>query len=181
MADLTTLSSLKSYLGMTDSIDGDDELLSSLITAYSKYMQTWMSRNILSATYEDVFDGGGNIKYFPKNYPIRSVSSVIINGQTINASSNDGSGYVFNESYIGLKGYSFVYGMLNVRVVYNAGYVSVPADLAQACNELVALRYKEIERIGEKTKILAGEQVTYITDAFPSSVKTILTNYRRVF
>lgn len=59
-------------------------------------------------------------------------------------------------------------------------YSYTPQEIEQAVIELVALRYRERSRIGENSKSVGGEVVSYNVKDFPDSVKTILNNYRRV-
>jgi hypothetical protein len=54
----------------------------------------------------------------------------------------------------------------------------VPAEIAQACNELVALRYRLRDKLEWSTKALAGESVSLITKDMPAAVSTILNMYR---
>ena len=59
-------------------------------------------------------------------------------------------------------------------------YSYVPPEIEQACIELVGLRYRERSRIGENSKSVGGEVVSFSTKDMTDSVKTILNNYRRV-
>jgi len=64
---------------------------------------------------------------------------------------------------------------------YTAGYVTPPADLAQACVELVALRYRERGRIGEVARAIGGGQTaSYSQKDMSDSIKTSIQQYRRV-
>lgn len=182
MSNLTSLDNIKRYLRISSEVTSDDALLNSLNSSYSKYVQSIINRNILSATYTENFNGFGGNMYFPPNYPITAVSSLTIDGANIPLSTNGSAGYLFTHSFIGLKGgYVFTPGIVNVTLTYTAGYEQTPEDLEQAVIELIGLRYREMERIGLKSKVLAGEQVNYMVDALPDSVKLLLKNYKRVF
>ena len=67
-----------------------------------------------------------------------------------------------------------------VRVSYQAGFAAPPADLTQACIEMVSLRYREKDRVGLVSKGLAGETTAYSLKDMPESVRTLLNRYRRV-
>ena len=68
-----------------------------------------------------------------------------------------------------------------MSVQYTAGYAVPPADLSQACIELVALRYRERGRIGEVAKAIGGGQtVSYSQKDMSDSIKTLIQQYRRV-
>jgi hypothetical protein len=47
-------------------------------------------------------------------------------------------------------------------------------------NELVALRYRERDRIGHRSKSLAGERVTFVTAALPESARAMLAPWQQV-
>ncbi|HUN48020.1 MAG TPA: hypothetical protein VMU85_15930, partial [Stellaceae bacterium] len=63
---------------------------------------------------------------------------------------------------------------------YTAGYPATPPEVEQACIELVALRYRERERIGHVSKSLAGETVAFSQKDMSDDIRTILSVYRRV-
>ena len=115
------------------------------------------------------------------NYPINSVSSVYVNGVAIPASPDYlQNGYVFDMNRIILIGYIFTKGTQNVLVNYNAGYVSIPAEIEQATIDLVMDMYVGKDRIGVSSKTLAGETVAFSLADMPARTKTILNNYRNV-
>jgi hypothetical protein len=68
-----------------------------------------------------------------------------------------------------------------VTLQYTAGYAVTPPDLAQACVELVALRYRERTRIGEVSKSMGGaETVSYSQKDMADSIRTLIQQYRIV-
>lgn len=180
MADLTTLDAVKAWAGIKGA--ADDDLLKALITAQSAYIQTWLNRTLAVTQYTEMRDGVANGDTLVLgNYPVTEVTAVTINGQPIPASPDYvASGYWFDDIAIYLAGYRMTKGRRNVKVVYKAGYADVPPELAQACTELVAFRYKERERIGHQSKSLGGETVAFTVKDFPPDVQTILNNYRKV-
>ena len=180
-ADLTTLSDLKAWLSIPVTSTTDDPMLSRLITAASKYIQSWLNRTIASASYNETRDGTGGTRLMFANYPVTAVASLSIDGVTIPPSTSIGvSGYVWNSTSISLRGYTFRSDYQNVAVSYTAGYATTPPELAQACIELIAMRYRERDRIGLSSKGLAGETTTFSIKDMPSSVQTILNNYRNL-
>ena len=57
----------------------------------------------------------------------------------------------------------------------------IPPELAQACIELVALRYRERSRIGEVARAIGGgETVSYSQKDMSDSIKTLIQQYRIV-
>jgi uncharacterized phiE125 gp8 family phage protein len=179
MADLTTLASVKAYIGISGS--ADDALIGRLITAYSGAVQRLLNRCILSSPIEIWRDGRGGQAMTLPDYPVTEIFLLEIDGQPIPAQAGIGqAGYRFTDTKIILDGYRFTAGSGNVHVDFTAGYDVVPADIEQAVNELVALRYKERDRIGHRSKSLAGETVSFITAAMPDSVKAVLAPYAQM-
>jgi hypothetical protein len=180
MSDLTTLANVKAwipnYAGTTD-----DVLLTRLISAVSEYIQTWLNRSLASQSYTEFRDGHGGTRLMFADYPVTAVASVSVDGATIPAAQSvTGTGYRFNATSLMLSGYLFSRGMGNVAIAYTAGFTSTPNEIEQACIELVAMRYKERERIGIVSKGMAGESITFSQKDFSDSVLTILKNYKKV-
>jgi Phage gp6-like head-tail connector protein len=179
--DFTSLANAKSWLSnITTSTD--DVLLGRLITMASVFMQNYMNRDIIAQNYTDTFDGVGGSALVVTNYPINSISSLMIDNVSVPAAANSiSNGYTFNYNRITLRGYCFNRGLNNVTITYNAGFSAVPFDLEQGCIEIVGNKYRESTRIGESSKTLAGETVSFKLDDIPPTVKTIMQQYKRVF
>jgi len=180
MTDLTTLDAVKAWLSLEETTD--DALLSSLISATSQYIQSWLNRTFAITQYTERRDGvpyGDTLVL--RNHPVVSVSSVTMDGRVIPASPDYVSnGFWADDVAMYLVGYRMTKGRKNVAITYTAGYATVPLDIAQACTELVALRYSERGRIGHQSKTLNGEVVSFMVKDFPPDVQTILNNYREV-
>lgn len=176
--DLTTLANAKAWI-VIKSTD-DDVLLQRLITSSSRFMQSWLNRKLPSMSYTSKHNGNGNTVMHFNNYPVTAVASLQIGTQVIPASDGQSSGYLFDEKFLYLIGYRFDKGPQNVAMTYTAGYAAIPYELEQACIELVALRYKERERIGQVSKSLGGEVVSYSQKDMADDIKTILQNYKKV-
>lgn len=179
MADLTTLANVKAWAGIQTA--DDDTLLNRLITSASGFVETWLNRVFESKQYDEVRDGTGGCAMMFADYPVTAVSSVVVDGLPIPAAPDAVSpGYRFTDTRIVLTGYRFSKGLGNVQLSYTAGYVATPPEVEQACIEMIALRYKERDRIGHQSKSLAGETVTFFIKDMPDSVRTVLNNYRKV-
>jgi hypothetical protein len=180
--DLTTLDNVKSWLSPPLTTTADDTLLTGLITATSQFIQTWLNRQIATTAYVETRDGNGGERMAFANSPVTAVSSVTIDGLAIAPASDAVTrGYVFSPTMLYLQGWRFTPGFQNVVVSYNAGYESTPPEIAQACVELVCLRYKERDRIGQVSKNLAGEVVAFTQKDMPADVQTLIDQYRRNF
>ena len=182
--DLTTLADVKAWLqtGQSPFPPTDDALLSRLITAASQYIQTWLDRRIAQVDYVEMRDGTGGRHMQFASFPASAVLSLTIDGIAIPPSDASWTpGYVFSATEIALRGYSFTRRAKNVVLIYTAGFATTPPDIAQACIELVAQRYRERARIGEVSKALGGgETVTYAQKDMSEPIATLLQQYRAV-
>ena len=91
------------------------------------------------------------------------------------------AGYFFTPTQLVIRGYAVPRKAGCVTLRYTAGYLVIPPDLAQACIELVALRYRERSRIGEVARAIGGgETVSYSQKDMSDSIKTLIQQYRVV-
>lgn len=191
--DLTTLANVKAWLSI--STVTDDAILSRLITSISGYVTAWLNRSLLTQSYSESRTGTGSNTLALANYPCTAVESLVIAGQSI-AASPDGmlAGYVFDDRFIYLVGNAFAsstfpssapgkfpkWPPLGVKISYTAGFETTPFEIEQAVIEWLSLRYTERGRIGQQSKSLQGEVVSFFIGDMPASVKTILNNYRKI-
>jgi len=182
--DLITLTDVKAWLkiGQSDFPITDDALLTRLVSAASQYIQSWLNRQIASADYFEVRDGTGGETLQFACFPVTEVAAVTIDGQVVpRATSTVASGYAFSPTQLSVRSYRFSRGLQNIAISYTAGYATVPPDIAQACIELVSLRYRERSRIGELSRSLGGaETVAFSQKDLSDGIKTLLQQYRAV-
>jgi hypothetical protein len=191
--DLTTLANAKQWLNVGTTTD--DALLTRLISAASQFVQTYMNRTIASAAYAEKYTGSNSDTLALANWPCTAVTSLVIATVPIVASP-DGlqTGYVFDDRFIYLIGNAYAAvgfpgGAPNrfpkwppkcVQINYTAGFASTPLDIEQAVLELVGLRYREKNRIGQVSEAIAGATTAYFIGDMPKSTQTLLNNYRKV-
>lgn len=182
--DLTTLAEVKAWLqtGQTAFPATDDALLTRLVTAASQYVQTWLNRQIAPADYLEIRDGTGGHRLQFACFPVTSVLSLTIDGRAVPAAASvTAAGYSFSPTQLSVRGYRFNRAAQNVVIAYTAGYPTTPPEVAQACIELVALRYRERTRIGELSRSLGGaETVAYAQKDMSDAIRTVLQQYRSV-
>lgn len=193
--DLTTVAAVQAYLNTTLATTND--LIQVLITAISRWAMTACSRDFRLATYTETRNGRGSDTMLLANFPVASVSSVVVDGQTVPPASgppwtagfrnDDMSVYLFCP-------YSFTRNKQNVQFTYSAGYitpgmfglnpgggaVTLPEDLQQAIVESVAERFKRRDSIGVLAKALAGETISYSQADLPKSAAPVIKAYQKV-
>jgi hypothetical protein len=202
--DLTTLADVKAWLqtGQSAFPATDDALLMRLITAASQFIQTWLNRQITSQDWVEIRDGLGSplgpydVRYQFAAFPVSVVSLVVVDGLTIPpipasppaplgiavvSTFATQAGYLFTPTQLVIRGYVVPRKAGCVTLQYTAGYAVTPPELAQACIELVALRYRERSRIGEVARAIGGgETVSYSQKDMSDSIKTLIQQYRVV-
>ncbi len=183
---LCQLSDVHTYLSITNT--NSDALLTALITNASAIIESYCCRVFGVNPYTDTYNGNGLRKLYLANGPIQSVTTVTIDGYAIPPASTPlTGGYVFDSDILYLRpgtisGYGdcFNRGVQNVVVEYTAGFPSVPPDIAQACIELVASKYKASQRVDVKSEGLGPNQsTTYSIADMPASVKSAIRRYQR--
>lgn len=179
--DLTTLDNLKAWLSIPATQTADDAVLARLITAASGYIETWLGRTIGIASYTEIRDGTGGQRLAFRHTPAQAVQSVIVDGIAISPSTGSPQpGYLFDERIVTLVGHRFTRGESNAVLAYTAGFTAIPPELEQACIELAGLRYRERDHIGQTSKGLGGESVSFSDKDMSDDIRTILTAYRRI-
>ena len=194
--DLCVLADLKAWLNIQTS--SEDTLLQNLITRGSLQMLRWMNRDhIIATSYTENRDGSDALFILPRNFPLISVSSVMIDNIAVPAATSQvAAGFVFDARKIMLRGgssafyslapynsqyqYRFTRGFQNVQLVYQAGYASVPADLQQAAIEGFAYVYRRRTHIGEDANSASGQvTISFSREMLPQSVLMTLEQYTR--
>ena len=173
MADLTTLAAVKAHGSITGT--EQDALISKLITEVSLGIDNYCNRPLMSAARTDCRNGNGGNTMQLRDFPVSSVSSVLVDGRAVPAAN-----YALVERSVVLDGHTFTRGRLNVRIDYVAGYATPPADIELSCIESVLLCLKRFSHMDVSSKSLAGETVSFIVTDLPPSARQRLNNYRLV-
>jgi hypothetical protein len=199
--DLTTLDMVKQWAEVnSDSEDGSIQLC---ITAFSRYLLNRVGRATLGAEVElvEVYDGSGSAILYLHNYPVASLTFVLVNGFALPISSGYG---IFGASIYGdrrnaiaiiqgsngcssnlaaMRNYTFPRGISNIQVSYKAGYGTVPADIEQAVREAVSINYKRKAWQDLASKSISAQGGTGTTSyrdwALPPAIERILNDYSR--
>lgn len=139
--DLTTLAAVTQQQVVPDK---DETLVQVLITSISRHILTRTGRRALNAvgTFTDTVDGSGSDKQYVREFPIQTVTSVKVFGQTVPPSADGFTAGWVNDPYaiilqpgtsiggiISAAPYlqpmgRFPKGRRNVSVTYTAGYAT---------------------------------------------------------
>lgn len=179
--DLTTLATVKGYLPGIDALDTQfDTLLERLITAVSAKFTAEVGRSLASAAATETYNGHGGQRLTTKRFPIISVASLSIDGLAITPRASVGeSGYVVDDATsIALEGYFFSQGLQNVVVTYTAGYATIPLDVEQVIVKMVCLQFRDKDRIGQGSRSMQGESVSYADGPVLAAWREVVDLYR---
>lgn len=81
---------------------------------------------------------------------------------------------------------AFLLGQMNRReglghdYRFTRGLSEVPPDIAFVCMEIVGLRFRERERIGEKSKAIGQQTVSYSLNDVSAYGRAVIAAYKRV-
>lgn len=185
---LVTLVQAKAYLTITAS--SEDEILSTLVNAMSQLAKDYCGRDFVSTDFVEQYDGDGSDSLMLRNYPLISVDE-LYNADaihTFDASTEidiDADVMVEPDSGI-LRLWNdesrFLRGRGNVKVVYTAGYETIPWDVQQAVLVMIGTAYKrqyQDQRFGIQSETIGQRTMTYTNDDIPKTAKAVLDHYRR--
>ena len=174
---------VKAYLRIGLANTDDDGAIRALADAANVAIAKSLQRNVMTASYSETRDGTGTPTLMLLNFPVTAVASAqfvgpvpggVVNTQTLVA----GQDYTFTKFALKMYRGRWPKGIQNILINYTAGYQSMPSDLTHAATKVAALRYRELERLGQKSKIIANENITFDLSEFPPDVIGILDRYR---
>lgn len=178
---LVSVSVAKDFLGITS--NASDGALVLLLEAAIDAVETILSRKLGTTTVTDKYNGTGGALQWVKNFPIKTVSSVKINGKSVSILAEgdfSSPGVKYNDVALMYQSGIFPKGFSNVEVTYTAGYDKLPMDLQRAISEIAGLGLKQREHLDVSSKSMAGETISYVMTLLPKSAKEILAQYESV-
>lgn len=179
--DLTTLSFVKGWLQLKASETTDDGFLQHQVSAASRAIESRLNRAILRDTYTETRNGNGVSAMRLINTPIKTVSAVTINNTAVTVRTvPTASGFTWDDINLYVPGWCFAKGVQNIVVTYEAGFDAVPADLEDCVAQVIAWKYRNRDRIGVNSKVLAGETNSYFAGLSKDLLEAI-DQYKRVY
>ncbi|MCK9324719.1 MAG: hypothetical protein M0P69_04405 [Bacteroidales bacterium] len=181
-SELTTYANVKEALGGDDSIDNDEDMIDNLIARVSDEVEDYCRRSFHAADYTEYYDGDNTDVLLMRNYPVNSVTSIHDDTDRVFGSDTaiDSGDIIIEATHkdkdrIRLDDDFFSKGVQNIKVVYNAGYSTIPTDLERAAINKVMADYLEYKSGINK---MSGDLVTRIDKLREQADKTI-ERYRR--
>lgn len=185
--DLCQVQDVQTWLGSAAS--AGEPLIARLISAASRMISNYCNRdNFSSETYVELYDGCGHDWMLLRQWPVTSVQSVTLRRDRLVSTLSDSSDFTIEAPIAGgaaqrliLNSGAFPRGRSNVTVTYTAGYDAPPADIVQACIELVGEAYRRRERIGQASVSMKDQSTVSFGQAdMNATIKTLLAAYRRL-
>ncbi len=180
------LSNLKDYLGITT--DGDDNLLSDLLTRAAGVIDAYTGRHFEAETATKYFNSddtyGQELNLY--GYDLLTVTK-LTNGDGVEIASanyrlfprNDNPKWIIrlDEDY----SWEFDDSDSEISVAGTWGYsAAAPADIQHACVRLTAFLYRQKDTSADIDRpLITGDGVTIMPSSLPSDVTRILDRYKR--
>ena len=182
-ADLTLA---KLYLGVDTSDTSSDDIITQSVNAASVYCNNYTRRELKSREHTEYYSGDGSSTLYTEHFPITAISSAYddLDRDYDSDSEIDTDDLVIEPAVLKFRitydGGVFTKGYNNIKLVYMAGYSSIPADLQEACLGIMATMFyaSEEKRLGVNSKSSGTGNIGY-TNKFADWILTILDEYRR--
>lgn len=177
---LCTREEVKSYMSMTGSNSDIDSTIKDLCNRLSATIESYCGREFSSAEYTEYHNGYGNVILYTNNYPVTSVSGIwedTSRDWPVNTEV-DSDEYFVNEGAIYRRDAYFLDWPMSIKIIYTAGYATIPYDLKQACIVEVARSYEQRKEQGVDTKAYADANTTYVLDDFLPNSKLVIDLYK---
>lgn len=178
--DLCTVEEVMSFGNFT-SKEPDNVIIESLITQVSKVFANYCGKEqFQSKVYTEQYDGEGNNLLFLNNVPVISVTSIHDDEDWVFDAAHliDATTYtVVNNIYVALKSTVFSIGTQNIKVVYTAGYSTIPEDVNLSCIKEVVREFNRRLEGDVTARTLNDGSISYTEKGLMKSTKDILDNY----
>lgn len=192
---LTSRQLVKDLLGLSDT--SQDALIDELINAASDFIENYCGgRRFLATDYVEVYDSNNSNKVFLRQRPCNAISLVnyragVPSNPTWIAYNANGYLTYLKEGYVAFFA-RFVPVPQAFQITYNAGFLidwtnyndrtlhTLPYDLTQCTNELIALWYNRRNAAGIAREQTEGQMIVYFeTNDISTLQKTILNKYKQ--
>lgn len=137
---LCSLADVKETLGITNS--SKDNLIIRKINQASQMIEDYCQRKFVAARYTEVYDGSLTDQLVLRQHPVSLLSTVEARNTSLNDNSFSvvpGNDYFLDSNAGVIEGISSFWGHYDRwQITYDAGYTTIPSDLAEACATLAA-------------------------------------------
>ena len=183
---LTNFDEVRKYVNQhsEDDINQDQiEVIQDLCIKMSKVFESYCGTYLEQTTVTEYLDGFGGDMLFPSYSPIISITSINEDmGREWTGDNIDSDDYFLNDDIVLFKSRALLDYPSTYKIVYEAGYATIPEDLKLACIKEVLRIYKNDYMSGNIGITKANPQgqgmdLQYWTNAFMNDTITTLNNY----
>lgn len=139
---LCTVADVKEILNLDSGNTSKDNLIIRKINQSTRVIENYCGRHFKSADYTEYYDGIGGSELELRNRPVNSIASLSARNVITNENSfeiADTEDYFIDESAGIIEFLGSFNGLYDSwKVVYNAGYDTIPEDVAEACAQMAA-------------------------------------------
>lgn len=183
--NLTTVANLKAHLGIPSAETSQDTRMELLINAASDSIERYLDRKLKSQTITEYQHGRRQDSLLLHEWPVTGITELRVDMDHV---FSDASTLIPSADYgIGDDKNSLIYfdtvfprGNHNIKIVYVAGYATVPSDIEMAallfCEWLYLFRNRQ--DIGRTSKS-KGDESQGILQGIPEIVRQLIDPYRR--
>jgi uncharacterized phiE125 gp8 family phage protein len=176
------------HIGVSES-DFDDQLINLVNRGY-KILENYIGHQIKSATYTEYYNGDDTGELMLRNWPIVSITSIHIDqdgdrswesDELINSANyyyDADNGIIEFVQATGTGPTWFEPGIKNIKVIYVAGYATIPNELVHALVMYVAWLFNRTATEGTTTMALGGKTEVYDHSFLPNYIRRILDKFK---
>jgi hypothetical protein len=179
---LCTFDDVSNFKDNYEHTSENDDLIYNLINEKSMQIIKYLGYDttLKSATYTEYYDGKGINKLFPRVYPIISVTLIYEDsdwGWELDTLIDSTQYRIVDSKYIVRKDTVFANYEQNVKIIYVAGYATVPEDIKLVCIKEVVRDFNRRYDFDVSAKTADDGSITYVEKGLLVSSKEILAPY----
>lgn len=180
---LTTLAKVKSQLDIPPSDTSQDTRLNVFLNAASQVIESYCERKFEQMTYTEYHHGRKMNFIMPREFPISSITSMSIDNDRVfgvNTVVPPSDYSIADRDRTVFYNGKFPQGFNNIKLVYVAGYATIPADIDLACIWAVEWfeRHRKDKSMG-RTSVSKGDESIGILAEMPPMVLQLINPYKR--
>lgn len=187
-----TLDQVRAQLHISISDADCNSLLTHLINVGYKRLEKYIGRQAKAKEYTEYISGDDSGKLVLTYWPVISVTSVHVDelrefgsdtlvdpaNYYIDFDPDSSIGTIEIFKYDGSNPSWFTSGIRNVKVIYSAGWNSVPADLVQSLIAFVSWHFRRSGTEATRQQSIGGFSKSYEDDDLPPHIRSWLAPYK---
>jgi hypothetical protein len=162
-----------------------DSMVEHWINAASQFIETRTDRKLKAQSITEYQSGRKSNCILTREYPINSITEIRVDSDSVFTDPStlvDSANYGIGEESAYIIGHDILFpvGHRNIKIIYNAGYSTVPTDLIDATCWLVA-QYRMIRDSGDigRPQRGKGDESSTILQTAPQYVIDVINSYKR--